>query len=275
MNAAEIFARDDGHGGAELNAEDLAEGIGRGKKQGAALAGADVDEGVVLDGERGAGEPEIDEGVEDGRCDGVVGSDEADASAISGGAGAEVGAGDKAAGVSVVGGVEGMDGQGWRGERDRWSGLFGAGWHGLAELDEVAVAVQAEGAAAKRGDVDGGPGGLVEEVDLGAADGWNAGEAVEDLGAEVGFDGVVLLGGGEGYGDAVARGYAGDAAARGCWVFEDGEGAEEAEVDNVAGEGGVVAVAESGSDFYGFGSVVRIGVDFHCRSLHFAALRSR
>ena len=139
----------------------------------------------------------------------------------------------------------------------------------LAELDEVAVAVEAEGAAAEGGDADGRPGGLVEEVDLGAADGGEAGEAVEDLGAEVCLDRVVLLGGGEGEGDAEAWGDAGDAGAGGGGVFADGEGVEEAEVDNVAGQGRVVAVAEGGLNFQGFGGVSGVSGGIHCGSLRF------
>ena len=47
--------------------------------------------------------------------------------------------------------------------------------------------------AAGGGDADGGPCGLVEESDGGVAYGFEAGEAVGDLGAEVGFGGSRFL----------------------------------------------------------------------------------
>jgi hypothetical protein len=121
-----------------------------------------------------------------------------------------------------------------------------------ADLDEVGVAVEAEDFAAGGGDAEGSPGGLVEESDRGVAHGLKAGEAVGDLGfelgAEVGFGGFVLLCGGELDFDAMFLGDAGDVGAGGFEVGGDGDGADEAEVDDVAGEDGVVAVAEGEED---------------------------
>ena len=54
---------------------------------------------------------------------------------------------------------------------------------GSADLDQVGVAVEAEGPAAGGGDVEGGPDGFVEEGDGGLAYGLEAGETVGDLSA--------------------------------------------------------------------------------------------
>ena len=62
-----------------------------------------------------------------------------------------------------------------------------------ADLDEVGVAVEAEGLAAGGGDAEGSPCGFVEESDGGVADGFEAGEAIDDLGAELGFGGFVMF----------------------------------------------------------------------------------
>src|SRR5882757_4981582 len=62
-----------------------------------------------------------------------------------------------------------------------------------ANLDEVGVAVEAEDFAAGGGDAEGSPCGLVEESDGGVAHGFKAGEAVGDMGAEMGFGGFVFL----------------------------------------------------------------------------------
>ena len=117
-----------------------------------------------------------------------------------------------------------------------------------ADLDEVGVAVEAEDLAAGGGDAEGRPCGLVEESDGGAAYGFEAGEAVGYLGAEVGFSGFVCLCGNEFDVDAVFLRDAGDVGAGGFEVRGDGDGADEAEVDDVAGEDGVVAVAECEED---------------------------
>jgi hypothetical protein len=125
----------------------------------------------------------------------------------------------------------------------------GLGWAALADLDQCGVALEAEGAAAFGGDLLWGPGGSVGEGDGGVADGLEAGQAVDDLGLEPGFGVVGGVGEGDGYFDEVFLGDAGDVGAGGFEVWSDGDGAEEAEVDYVAGEGGVVAVAEGGADF--------------------------
>ena len=98
-----------GHGGVEFDADDLAEGKFAGDEHGAAFAGADVDEGVAVDGvgRRGLA-PEVDEGAEDAGGDAVVGGDVL----VVGVAGDEVGGGDEAAGLDAVDLVEGMDGGG-------------------------------------------------------------------------------------------------------------------------------------------------------------------
>ena len=49
-------------------------------------------------------------------------------------------------------------------------------------------------AAACGGDALGGPGGVVEEGDFGVEDGLEAGEAVVDLGGELGVGGFVVVG---------------------------------------------------------------------------------
>src|SRR5437868_12263591 len=113
-----------------------------------------------------------------------------------------------------------------------------------ADLDEVGVAVEAEDSAAGGGDAEGRPCGFVENSDLGAAYRLEAGESVGDLGAELGFGGFALLGGGEFDLDLVFFGDAGDVGAGGFEVRRDGDGVDEAEVDDVAGEDGVIAIAE-------------------------------
>ena len=122
----------------------------------------------------------------------------------------------------------------------------------LADLDEVWVAVETEGFAAGGADVERGPYGVVEESDGGAADSLQAGQAVDDLGLELGVGGFVGLGWGQGDFDCVFLGDAGDVDARGFGVEFNLDGADEAEVDYVAGEDRVVAVAQGGEDV-GFG----------------------
>ena len=89
---------------------------------------------------------------------------------------------------------------------------------------------------------------MVEESDGGVADGFEAGQAVGDLGTEVGFGGFVFLCRGEFDADFVFLGDAGDVGAGGFEVGGDGDGANEAEIYDVAGEDGVVAVAECEED---------------------------
>jgi hypothetical protein len=117
-----------------------------------------------------------------------------------------------------------------------------------ADLDEVGVAVETEDLAAGGGDAEGSPCGLVEESDDGLAYGLEAGETIGDLGAELGLGGFVGLRGCEFYCDAVFLGDAGDVGAGGFEVGGDRDGADEAEVYDVAGEDGVVAVAEGRQD---------------------------
>ena len=119
---------------------------------------------------------------------------------------------------------------------------------GLADLDQVWIAVEAEGFAAGGGDVEWGPVRRVEESHVGAADGFEASQAVCDLCAELCVGGFVgLVGVSDDFDDVFLR-YAGDVGAGGFGVWGDGDGADEAEVDDVAGEDGVVAVAEGLED---------------------------
>jgi hypothetical protein len=122
----------------------------------------------------------------------------------------------------------------------------------LADLDEVWVAVEAEDFAAGGGDVERGPGGFVEESDDGVAYGLEAGEAIGDLGLKLGVGVFGWIGGSELDLDAVFLWDAGDVGAGSFEVGGDGDGADEAEVDYVAGEDGIVTVAEGGEDV-GFG----------------------
>ncbi len=117
-----------------------------------------------------------------------------------------------------------------------------------ADLDEVGVAVEAEDFAAGGSDAEGSPCGLVEESDGGVAYGLEAGETVGDLGAEMGLGGFVSLRWGEFDFDGVFLGDAGDVGAGGFEVGGDCDGLDEAEVDDVAGEDGVVAIAEREED---------------------------
>ena len=97
---------------------------------------------------------------------------------------------------------------------------------GLADLDEVGVAVEAEDAAAGGGDLLGCPGGSREDADGGLADGLEAGEAVGDLGAELGLGVFGGVGEGEGEVDAVFAGDSGDVSAGGFEVWGDVNGAD-------------------------------------------------
>ncbi len=111
----EVALRDVGEGGVEFDADDLAEGEFAGDEHGAAFAGADVDEGVVVDGVGWGGlAPVVDEGAEDAGGDAVVGGDVL----VVGVAGDEVAGGDEAAGVDAVDLVEGVVWWLWRWRRD-------------------------------------------------------------------------------------------------------------------------------------------------------------
>ena len=98
------------------------EGEFAGDEHGAAFAGADVDEGVVVDGMGWVGgAPEFDKGAEDAGCDAVVGGDVG----VVGVAGGEVPGGDEAAGFDAVDLVEGMLGGGGGGITSTDLGLRG------------------------------------------------------------------------------------------------------------------------------------------------------
>jgi hypothetical protein len=118
----------------------------------------------------------------------------------------------------------------------------------LADLDEAGVAVEAEDAATGRGYVLRCPDGLGEDDDAGLGDGFEACEAVDDLGAEVSFCGFGGVGEDEVDVDDVFSRDAGDAGAGGFAVWGDRDALDEAEVDDVEGKLGVVAVAEGGAD---------------------------
>ena len=106
---ATFCAGDGGERGVELDADDLAEAEFAGDEQAAALAGADVDEGVAGDGVGRDGlAPVGDERAQDAGRDAVVGGDVL----VVGVAGDEMLGGDEAAGVDAVHLVEGMDGEG-------------------------------------------------------------------------------------------------------------------------------------------------------------------
>ena len=115
----QVALGDVGEFGVELDAYDLAEGELAGYQHGAAFAGSEVDEGVVVDGVGGWGlAPLGDEGAEDAGGYAVVGGDVL----VVGVAGEEVGGGDEAAGVDSVGEVEGVDGL--RGELEEVAGAL-------------------------------------------------------------------------------------------------------------------------------------------------------
>src|ERR1017187_10148530 len=109
----------------------------------------------------------------------------------------------------------------------------------------------AEARAAFGADAAGVPGGFAEDLNLGAADGLEGGQAVLNLGDErgvFGIRGVDDLGEGEGDRDAVAGWDAGNAGAGGVGIGRDGDGVDEAEVDDVEGDRGVIAVAQRSAD---------------------------
>src|SRR5437764_11252033 len=85
-----------------------------------------------------------------------------------------------------------------------------------ADLNEVGVAVEAEGFAAGGGDVEGSPCGSEEESDPGLAYGLEAGEAIGDLSAELRLGGFGGLGWG---GIDVALGAYGEAGPVGAGGF--------------------------------------------------------
>jgi hypothetical protein len=82
--------------------------------------------------------------------------------------------------------------------------------------------------------------------------GFEAGEAVDDLGAELGVGVFACLCGSDFDFDAVFLGDAGNVGPGGFAIRGYLDAVDEAEVDYVAGEGGVVAVAKGDEDV-GFG----------------------
>ena len=105
---------DAGEVGVELDAFDAEEGVLRGEEEGAAFAGADVEEDGALDvaggvgrgGGGGALQPDVDDALEDAGGDAVVGGEFFD---LDAGALGDDGAGDETGGVGVVELVEGVD----------------------------------------------------------------------------------------------------------------------------------------------------------------------
>ncbi len=96
---------------------------------------------------------------------------------------------------------------------------------------------------------------------MGAADGFEGGEAVLNLGDErsvlrirniLRARGRDDLGEDKSYADAMAGWDSGNACAGGAGIGRDGDGVDEAEVDDVEGDTGVIAVAEGCADA-GFG----------------------
>jgi hypothetical protein len=116
---------DVGEVGVELDAFGAEKGELGGEQEGAAFAGADVEEDGAFDGSLGIGalEPEIEQGVEDAGSDAVVGGELFGLVRCAAG---DDGAGDEAGGIGAVEAVEGMDdGLGW-----------GAGHRGLVMMIE-------------------------------------------------------------------------------------------------------------------------------------------
>jgi hypothetical protein len=118
----------------------------------------------------------------------------------------------------------------------------------LADLDQGWVAVEAEDFPACGGYVLWGPKRRGLDSDVGLADGFEACQAVRYLGGELGFGGFGGVGWRQGDRDDVLLGGAGDSGAGGFVVGLDGDGVDEAEVDYVAGDFGVVAVAQGCED---------------------------
>ena len=88
----------------------------------------------------------------------------------------------------------------------------------------------------------GGPGGGVGDEDVDAGELGEAGEAVVDQGAELGVYRRITRQEGDSGGEA--RGDSGDAGSRGFGVRGEGDGGDQAKVDEVEGDFGVEAVAE-------------------------------
>lgn len=120
------------------------------------------------------------------------------------------------------------------------------------DLHEIGVAVETKEPAACGGDALRVPARFLENHDGGLADSLKTSETVADLGFHLGFGGFGRVGEDEVNGDASFLRDAGDAGAGCVRVGGDGGVENEAEVDDIAGEIGVVAVAES-TEEVGFG----------------------
>jgi hypothetical protein len=210
-------------------------------KHGAAFTCADVDEGVVLDGMgRISGAPEVDEGAQDAGSDAIVGGDVG----IVGMTGDEIASSDETAGFDTVDLVEGVL---WR-RHDLGDFGFTGGHRRLADLDEVGIAVEPEGSAACGCDALRRPCGLLEQSNGSVAYGLETGKAIDNLGLELRVSGLVTAGGSESDLDFVSLGDARDIGAGSFVVRGNGDGTDQAEIDDVAGKDGIVAVAESEKD---------------------------
>ena len=110
----------------------------------------------------------------------------------------------------------------------------------------------AEARAAFGSDAAGIPGRFAKDFHVGVADGLEGGEAVLNLRDERRVFWRDDLGKDEGDMDAVAGRDSGDTGAGGVGVGRDGDGVNEAEVDDIERDFGVVAVAQCGEDG-GFG----------------------
>lgn len=91
-----------------------------------------------------------------------------------------------------------------------------------------------------------------KDADRGMVDGFKAGETVGYLGAKLRFGGVSRVGQNDLDFDAVLLRNAGDSPAWGIGIGDNRDGADEAEINDIAGEFWIVAVAKSGEDI-GFG----------------------
>lgn len=244
-------------GGVEFDTGDLQEWGFGGDEHGSSLAGADIEKGVAIDGEgrSGAIEPKVYKRAKDGGSDAVVGGDVL----VAGMSGEEFRGGDQIAGLGAIGGIEGVREMGWAVDgfdelrlagQPVWRSAWGHGR--LADLHEVRVAVEAEDFAAYRGDALRAPGRSGQDADGALAYCLETGETISDLSGDVGCGILGWVGEDEFDRDAGALGHTGDAGAGCIGVGRDGDGEDEAEVDDVARQIGIVAVAEGVSKL-GFG----------------------
>ena len=237
----EIVLGDVGEGRVEFDADDLMKRELAGDEHGAALTCSEVEECIVLDGVGWiSGSPEVDQGTQNAGGDAVVGGDVR----IAGVAGDEVACGDQAAGFDTVDLVEGVL---WR-RHDLGDFGFTGGHRRLADLDEVGIAVEPEGSAACGCDALRRPCGLLEQSNGSVAYGLETGKAIDNLGLELRVSGLVTAGWSESDLDFVSLGDAGDIGPGSFVVRGNGDGTDQAEIDDVAGKDGIVAVSESEKD---------------------------